>query len=172
MGRFSHARDVLVPEGPAHLGQAAGREGPEMLAHLPQQFGIGVAGGQQRGRVEQAGKDTGLAHAWPRNGFAGRDPLEGREQLRGPHRLGKVVVHARPQAALALHVRGAGGQRDDRQVPSRALFAPPLGRHYLKAVQLRHVTVQEHHVKVVVLQGRQGGPAVTGNADGVPPPRQ
>ena len=60
MGRLSQPGNVPVPQGLAQLGQATGHEGLEVPAHLPQQFRITVAGGQQRGRVEQAGRDAGI----------------------------------------------------------------------------------------------------------------
>ena len=44
-----------------------------MPAHLPQQFGIAVTGGRQRGSIDQAGCDTVIRFDRPANAFAGYD---------------------------------------------------------------------------------------------------
>jgi hypothetical protein len=155
-----------------------------MPAHLPQQFRIATAASQQRGRIEQArlgrrrekdGKMYGTFVFLSPSFFCFPpfdNPIDGSEQFRSPYRLGQVVVHACLQAALAFPVRRASSQRDDRQAPACALFALALDRNHLEAIQLGHVNVQKHHVELALLKGRQGGPAITGNVEGMTPAGQ
>ena len=95
MSRLAQPGNVPVLEGLAHLGQAAGHEGLKMPAHLPQQFGIAVAGGQQCCRVQEAGTDRGIRLDRSGNFFAQYGPVDGGERLRGPHRLGGLGDRAR-----------------------------------------------------------------------------
>ena len=95
MGGLPQVEGVPIPEGFAQLGQAAGHEGLEVPAHLPQQFGIAVAGGQQCCRVQEAGTDRGIRLDRSGNFFAQYGPVDGGERLRGPHRLGGLGDRAR-----------------------------------------------------------------------------
>jgi len=70
-----------------------------------------------------------------------QDPVDGRPQVGSGERLGEVVVHARPQAPLAVLLPRPRGQGDDGQVASRRSLTLPDRADDLEAVQLRHVDV-------------------------------
>src|SRR6266436_1833193 len=74
-------------------------------------------------------------------------PVDGCQQVGGTDRLGLEIIHAGCETALAVLFPGARRQGDDRQVSPAGQLPLPNCPYDLKAVQLRHVNVQEHQVK-------------------------
>jgi hypothetical protein len=89
-----------------------------------------------------------------------KDPVDGRPQVRGGERFGEVLVHARPQAPLAILLPRPRDQRDNRQVASGRSLTLPDRPDHLEAVQLRHVDLQEQQVEGLALQQVQRLPPI------------
>ena len=135
MGRLPQPRRILLRDGVADPRQGTrvrrpGRPGSARVtasdrrrrppAAWPGRGGLGL-GGAAGGSGSAAGRPASTRSMTAKSSAA-RD------------RLGQVVVHAGLQAALAITLRRAGGQRDDRQVPARGLFPPPQGLDHLEPV--------------------------------------
>ncbi len=160
MRGLAQSRRMPVPQGIAHLGQSGRHIGLEILAHPAQPLRIVPAGDAQSDGVEQMPALLGIPPARRRNSVrpsrCPHQPVDGRQQFRGPNRLGQEIVHTRRQAALAVFASRTGRQGDDGEVSPRGPLPPPQLLNHLEAVQLRHVHVQEQQVEALFFhQGRQ-----------------
>src|SRR5476651_1380663 len=75
-------------------------------------------------------------------------------------RLAEVVVDANGHGAVAVFLAGARGDHDDRQAHQPWIVAH-LNRHF-EAVHARHFDVEQHQVRGVFLEQRDGVDAVFG----------
>jgi hypothetical protein len=80
-------------------------------------------------------------------------PFDRREKVRGLDRLGEVIVHPGGEAAVAILAPRPGGQGDDGPMTARRLLPLSDRLNDLKAVELRHVDVEEQDVDI----GGRGG---------------
>ena len=104
--------------------------------------------------------------------MGGCDPVDGREELRGPDRLREVVVHAGREAVIAVFLPRARRQGDDGQMSPGGPLPLPDRPHDLEAVELRHVDVQEQQIEGNFSHQVQRLPAVGRHPHGVTPPGQ
>ena len=108
-----------------------------------------VAGPERRGAARRRGHLE-----------AAQDGLDPGHQLEVVERLGDVVVGAELQALDLVHRVVAGGQHHDRDVGER----PDLADH-LEAVDVGQADVQQHDVRVLVLDDVERGLARPGAED-------
>ena len=113
------------------------------------------AAGRRRATV------PGFPSVGPRRG--GQDPLQHIEQFPAANRLADKIVHARLEAAFAISFHRPGGQRDDGQAPAGRSVRAGAGPDYLKAVQLRHVDVEQQQIEAVLLPAPPGPPGRRGD---------
>ncbi len=108
------------PVGPAHRSWKSScivLIAPTCSTHIPlQPHRVVAAGAQQSDRIEQMPAPLGLPRARRRDSVrpAGgpHQPVDGRQQFRGPNRLGQEIVHTRRQAAASRSSRrGTGPSR-------------------------------------------------------------
>src|SRR6059058_4819475 len=87
--------------------------------------------------------------------MSSEDSADGGQQVRGTDRLGLEIIHASCETALAILFPGSRRQGNDGQVSARGQFPLPNRLYDLKAVQLRHVNVQEQQVKILLFRQRK-----------------
>src|SRR5260221_8788000 len=96
--------------------------------------------------------------------MSSEDPVYGCQQVGGTDRLGLEIIHAGCETALAILFPGARRQGDDWQVSPRGRLPLPKCPYDLEAVQLRHVNVQEHQVKIPLFRQSKNFSAVARDA--------
>src|SRR5580658_9716097 len=129
-------------------------------------------GSERRAGAAQGIRLGGPDHSVAVSSRCIRQPgADGRQEFRGVHRLGYVVVRSGVQAALSLSVYHLAGDGDDRE-PREALLGP-YGAHRVIAIHDRHHDVHEDHVRVdCVLKEGEGIVATLGHDHRSPPSLQ